>query len=98
VNDRHWRVIVQVYDFTNRTLWALLITYVIYFVVFTLPNLPKIWARIDRIRVQEIAAEDALYCEKLKMKAHTPSFDECLLILGDFRVKVEKRLNEENSF
>jgi hypothetical protein len=47
-------------------------------------------------RVQEIFAENELYCEKLGMKLGTENHSRCLLALGEFRMNVEKRMRDES--
>ena len=93
-----WEMVGQIYDNVEMGLWALLTAGVIFFCAFIAPKLPAYWARAQRIRVQEIAAENAYYCEKLGMKAGTPKFSQCLLYLGEFRQKVENRLADEIEF
>jgi hypothetical protein len=93
-----WRLIGRIYDDIESALWALLITSVIFFIVFVVPKIPEISANIANIRAEEIAVENANYCEKLGMKAGTQAYSRCLLTLGDFRLKVEQRIGEENDF
>jgi hypothetical protein len=66
--------------------------------VFVAPKIPEIRANIANIRAEKIAAENSNYCEKLGMKAGTRAHSRCLLTLGDFRLKVEQRIEEENDF
>jgi hypothetical protein len=47
----------------EAALWAALIAFVIYFIFFTIPKMPEVRAQNERARVQEIAAENALYSE-----------------------------------
>jgi hypothetical protein len=44
--------------------------------------MPEVKARNERARVQELAAENALYCEKFGMKVETESIINACLILG----------------
>jgi hypothetical protein len=43
-------------------------------------------------------AEDVSYCEKFGMKVGTEKHNQCLLDLGEFRMKVEKRMSEDREF
>jgi hypothetical protein len=96
--DKLWYIVVRVYEDVETGLWALLITSVIFFIAFVVPRLPEIRAGIARTRAQEIAAENAKYCQELGMKAGTRMYSQCLLTLGDFRLKVEQRIEKENEF
>ena len=93
--NRVWNVVARAYYNAEIALWALLITSVI-FLAFQLPRLPAIIAGIAATRATEIAAENADYCERLGTKTGTRAYSECLLTLGDFRLKVERRIDEEN--
>ena len=72
--------------------WALLAAFVIYFAVFMIPNMSNIRANFERVRIQEIANENASTCERLGFKRSTAEFGRCLLEIGDFRAKVENRI------
>jgi hypothetical protein len=93
-----WELVTRIYDNTLIALWAILLTFVFFLLTFDVPRLPEIWARIERIRAEEIAAEYAYYCERLGMQAGTQKHNQCLLDLGEFRLKVEKRLIDERDF
>jgi hypothetical protein len=58
----------RVYHNVEAALWATLLAFVIYFIVFTLPNMCKISEQKEIAQLQEIAAENASYCEKFGMK------------------------------
>jgi hypothetical protein len=95
-SNKVWELISQVYDNVHAALWATALAFVIYLGIFVIPMLPSIQEQYQRVRAQEIADENALYCEKLNMKAGTQAYNECLLVLGDFRLKVEQRISSEN--
>jgi hypothetical protein len=82
----------RVSDHIETALWAMLVALVIYFVFFLFPNIPEAQAQMERIRVQEIAAENASFCERLDIKRGTDRYNQCLLDIGQFRLKVEKRV------
>jgi hypothetical protein len=96
--NKVWETISRVYDNVHAALWATLLAAVIYFAIFVLPKVPAMREQYQRDRAQEIADENALYCKKLNMKGGTAAYNECLLILGDFRAKVEQRDYDESQF
>jgi hypothetical protein len=91
-----WEKVGRLYDYVEAALWATLLAFVLYFTVFIIPKLPEIRSRNERVRVQEIAAENELYCAKLGMKLGTENHNRCLLDLGEFRMNVEKRMRDES--
>ena len=97
-SNKPWEAVSRVSDNAEVALWALLLTSVIFFFAFVVPKLPEISAQNVRIRAEEIATENAYYCEKLGMKAGTQKHSQCLLDLGEFRLKVEKRITDESFF
>ena len=97
-SNRIWELVSRIYDNVETALWATLLAFVIYFVVFEVPNLPAYWAGVERVRAQEIAAENSHYCDMIGLKAGTQKHEQCVLYLGEFRLKVEKRIADENEF
>jgi hypothetical protein len=93
--NKGWVLISRLYDNVNAALWAISLTALIYFSIFVIPMLPSIRDEYQRLRAQEIADENAVYCKKLNLKVGAAAYNECLLILGDFRVKVEQRISNE---
>ena len=87
-------LVIRVYDNVGLALWAILLASVIYLV----PMLPALRAQYQGIRAQEIGDENALYCKRLNMKVRTQTYNDCLLVLGDFRLKVEQRIYNESDF
>jgi hypothetical protein len=85
----------RVYDNIESALWAMLFAFVIYFITFVLPKLPEIQAQSARVRVEEIVAENASLCEKLSIKRGADKYNQCLLDVGEFRLKVEKRVYDD---
>jgi hypothetical protein len=88
----------RVYNNVEAVLWATLLAFVIYFTVCTLPSMRKISEQNEITQVQEIAAENASYCEKFGMKTGTEKHNQCLLDLGEFRMKVEERMSDHSEF
>ena len=72
----------------------MLFAFVIYFTAFVLPKIPELQAQRARVEVLEIGAENASLCEKLNIKRGTDNYNQCLLDVGEFRSKVEKRAFE----
>jgi hypothetical protein len=93
-----WEKVGRLYINVEVALWATLLAFVIYFIVFINPKMHEIWAQNERVRVQEIAAESSLYCEKFGMKVGTENYRQCLLDLGEFRMKVEQRIYDQSVF
>ncbi len=93
-----WKATGHVYYNVEAALWTLLIVFLIYFFVFLVPKLPELWARYQAIRVLEIASEDGSYCARLGMDRGAEKYNQCLLVLGEFRAKVEKRITAEEFF
>lgn len=91
-------LIKKVYDAVHMVLWASLVAFVSWFVVFVLPKLPDTRARTEMARDHEIAAEVDLYCGKLGMGQKTPMYQQCISYLQEYRAKVEQRIADENVF
>jgi hypothetical protein len=91
-------IVGRVYDNVEIALWAILLAFVVFMAVFVVPMLPKLRAQYQQARAQQIAEETALYCQKLNVKAGTQGYGHCLLVLGEFRHKVEQRIYSESAF
>jgi hypothetical protein len=88
----------RAYDHIEIALWAALLAFVIYFIAFVIPGLPELQAQNERIQAQEIAAENATFCEKLNMKRGTDKHNQCLLDVGQFRQKIEKKIYDASNW
>jgi hypothetical protein len=97
-SNKVWELLSRVYDNVEAALYALAFVLVIYFVAFILPKFPEMQAQWQRIRAEEIAAENASLCQKLDIKRGTEKYNQCLLDVGAFRMKVEKRMADEIEF
>lgn len=95
-SNKIWELISHVYDNAEIALWAIGLASIVYMGVFVIPRISSLREQYLRVRAQQIADENALYCNKLNMKAGTQAYNECLLVLGDFRLKVEQRISSEN--
>jgi hypothetical protein len=85
-------IVSRVYDHIEVALWAILFAFVIYFIAFVMPDVSETQAQRQIIRVQEIAAENEAFCEKLDLKRGTSKYNQCLLDIGQFRLNAEKRV------
>jgi len=94
-SDKIWELISNTYDNVALALYAIGFAFIVYLGVFVIPMIPSLREQYLRTRARDIAGENALYCEKLNMKTGTQAFNDCLLVLGDFRLKVEQRIYKE---
>jgi hypothetical protein len=85
-------IVSRVHGHTEVALWAILFAFVLYFIAFVMLNVSETQAQREIIRVQEIAAENEAFCEKLDIKRGTNKYNQCLLDIGQFRLKAEKRV------
>lgn len=95
-SNRIWELLNHAYDNVELALWAIGLATIVYLGVFVIPRIPSLREQYLRVRARETADENAIYCKKLNMKAGTQAYNECLLVLGDFRLKVEQRISSEN--
>jgi len=85
----------RIHHNVELALWATLIAFVIYLIAFVLPNMAEIQGQYAAVRMLEVSSENAELCEKLSIKRGTDSYNQCLLAVGKFRSKVEKRAYDE---
>src|SRR5262245_59605246 len=97
MSTKFLEVVRRVHHNVEVALGATLFAFVMYFLIFWLPRMPEIQAQNARIRVNEINAENVAFCEKLNIKHGTEKYNECLLVVGEFRVKVEQRAYDDVS-
>jgi hypothetical protein len=95
MSTRFWEIARRIHRNVELALWATLFAVVIYLTIFVLPKLPEIHAHNAIVRVQEISAESAWLCEKLNIKRGSDRYNQCLLDVGEFRGKVERRAYDE---
>ena len=79
--------IQRLYDEVEAALWALLVAGVLFFATVVAPKLPVIRAQLEAARIQEIAHENDLYCEKWGMAIGTARHGQCVIDLNVLRNK-----------
>ena len=98
VSKKTWGTIRAIYDNVHFALWAMVVSYVLYFVTIVAPNISAAQAKLQRASIRQIAAEYKFYCNKWGMGAGTRAHDQCILDLGAFRAQVENRIYDEDQF
>ena len=93
-----WEIINGFHDNPETYLWAVLVAFAIYAVVFVIPNSFDKQAQRQKIRIGEIADENASICEKLDIKRGADKHSQCLLDIGQFQLQVEKRIYDEFAY
>jgi hypothetical protein len=95
MSAKFWDIARRIHHNVETALYATLFAVAIFLTVFVLPKLPEIQARNAIVRVQEISAENAALCENLSITRGTGGYNQCLLHVGEFRGKVERRAYDE---
>ncbi len=85
-----------IYDQIHLALWASLISFLGYFAIVVVPNIPAAQGKYQIQRIQQIAVEHEDYCKKWGMGGHTKAHDQCILDLQAFRAQIEKRIYDES--
>jgi hypothetical protein len=91
-SNKVWEIVTRLSDNAEAFFWAILLAGVIYSIVFIIPTVSETQKQREIIRVQEITAENAAFCEKLDIKRGADKYNQCLLDIGQFRLKVEKHV------
>ena len=87
------RAIAQrAYDTVEIALWAGLLAFVIFFVVFVAPSVPKNQAIQETARLHALGDEQEHYCEKWGKRAGTREHALCVLDLQQYRATIERQL------
>ena len=94
-SKKTWDTISAIYDNVHMALWAMLVSFVLYFVTIIAPNIPTAQAKFQRDRIQQLAAEHEFYCNKWGMGVGIQAHDQCILDLQAFRAKVERRMSDD---
>jgi hypothetical protein len=79
-----------VYDCVECVLWALLLAFVLYFVIVLLPHLPENARRAKSLRALNIAEDNRVLCEKWGMKRGTYEHVLCAMDLQQLREKIKQ--------
>ena len=97
MSTKFWEIAKRIHHNVEVALAATLFAFVMYLAVFIFPKMPEIQAQYARVRAQEISVENDLLCEKLSIKRGSDRYNQCLLDVGEFRGKVERRAYDEVS-
>ena len=89
------KLVGDIYDTVHMALWSLLITFVIFFCVFTLPRMPQLRAEMQAKRILDLQAENRSYCEKWGFAHGTQKHAACILDLEELRAKIDQRASDE---
>jgi hypothetical protein len=87
-----------IYDEVHAALWAILLAFISYFIIFVVPKIPEARDRAEMRRAQEISAEHEWYCNRWGMGPRTEMHNQCLADLQQFRATVEKRIVDDSDF
>jgi len=97
-NRNATRLLIQkIYDNVHAAARAILIAFVLWFLVVVVPKMPEIHAQADVLRDNEIAAEQHLYCGKLGMAPRTAMYYQCISYLAEYRAKIQQRIADETN-
>jgi hypothetical protein len=88
----------RIYDEVHAALWAILLAFVSYFIIFVVPKIPEARDRAEMRRAQEISAEHEWYCNRWGMGPGTAMHNQCLADLQQFRATVERRIADDSDF
>lgn len=97
-SDRTMSLLRVVYDEVHLALWAILIAFLLYFVIFVAPSLPEHMAAAERARIAQIAVRDGAFCAKWRMGPGTTLHQECLLDLQQLRATIKQSMADESDF
>ncbi len=91
-------VISRAYDNVQMALWASLLAFVVWFAIAVVPEMPARRAEFEAHRARELAGENAQLCKKLNFLRGSREYDQCVLDIGQFRLRVERRFVQETEF
>jgi hypothetical protein len=92
-----WAIIDSVGRTIHAALWALLIAGTA-FLLLQIPEMRRAGAIAEAQRLQEIAEENKLYCEKWGMPARTHEHVICTMDLGHIRQQIEQRIAQKSAY
>lgn len=76
-------------------LWALLLTGVLFFVVFAAPEIPAIQRRAAAAEAAQFISRCSQYCEKWGLQRGSLRHTECMQDLKQFRAEIETKIGDE---
>ena len=91
-------VVKRAYDTVEIALWGGLLAFVIFFIVFVAPNVPKTQAIQEAARLHALGEEQEHYCEKWGKQAGTREHASCVLDLQEYRATIERQLLASDSY
>jgi hypothetical protein len=97
ISKKTTEAIGAIYDQIHLAFWATLISFLAYFAIVVVPNIPAARSKFEIQRIQKIAAEHEYYCKKWGMGGHAKGHDQCILDLQAFRAQVETRIYDDNA-
>jgi hypothetical protein len=97
MNSELRQKISKLYDYVHAVQWSALAAFLIFFAVYTNPNIRTAEAQREAARIREIAAEHEAPCTKLPMGTGTSAHDQCIRAVQEFRAAVEKRISDDLS-
>jgi hypothetical protein len=74
-------------------LWAMLLTGLLFFAVLIAPGIPSAMRRASAAEAAQFAAETSQYCERWGLARGSLRHAECMQDLKQFRVDIEKRMD-----
>jgi hypothetical protein len=89
------RLISSAYDTVHLALWSLLVGFIIFFCVFTLPRLPQSRAKMEAEHILSLQAENSAYCEKWGFALGAQKHEACILDLQELRAKIDQRASDD---
>jgi hypothetical protein len=91
-------LVSRIYDEVHLALWAILVGGLSYFAVFVAPKVLEFQAAAERLRLQNIANENEIYCAKWRMGAGTSAHDGCIEDLQELRAHIERQNQLDAAF
>ena len=76
-------------------LWAMLLTGVLFFVVFVAPEIPAAQRRAAAAEAVQFISQCSQYCEKWGLPRGSPWHAACMQDLKQFRAEIEAKMGDE---
>jgi hypothetical protein len=90
-------VVRKVYDIVETFLWAGLVAFIGYFLIYVLPHMSEISSRAETVRIAKISSDNSFYCEKWGMKPGTHEHTLCTMDLQELRHRVQQEMIDDLS-